>query len=68
MYVVTLSVFHNLAIWLLYVNKPEPKIRPYLLYGMRTGNRIPKLSIGTNFNDLERLLALDFKVTPLFDV
>ena len=25
MYVVTLSVFHNLAIWLLYVNKPEPK-------------------------------------------
>ena len=24
MYVVTLSVFHNLAIWLLYVNKPEP--------------------------------------------
>jgi len=23
MYVVTLSVFHNLAIWLLYVNKPE---------------------------------------------
>ena len=25
MYVVTLSVFHNLAIWLLYVNKPEPE-------------------------------------------
>jgi len=24
MYVGTLSVFHNLAIWLLYVNKPEP--------------------------------------------
>ena len=27
MYVVTLSVFHNLAIWLLYVNKPEPEHR-----------------------------------------
>ena len=27
MYVVTLSVFHNLAIWLLYVNKPEPEGR-----------------------------------------
>jgi len=26
MYVVTLSVFHNLAIWLLYVNKPEPEV------------------------------------------
>ena len=26
MYVVTLSVFHNLAIWLLYVNKPEPEL------------------------------------------
>ena len=26
MYVVTLSVFHNLAIWLLYVNKPEPEM------------------------------------------
>ena len=28
MYVVTLSVFHNLAIWLLYVNKPEPEPEP----------------------------------------
>jgi len=27
MYVVTLSVFHNLAIWLLYVNKPEPETK-----------------------------------------
>ena len=27
MYVVTLSVFHNLAIWLLYVNKPEPTVK-----------------------------------------
>ena len=27
MYVVTLSVFHNLAIWLLYVNKPEPRLQ-----------------------------------------
>jgi len=30
MYVVTLSVFHNLAIWLLYVNKPEPAKRTQL--------------------------------------
>jgi len=29
MYVVTLSVFHNLAIWLLYVNKPEPVVRQH---------------------------------------
>ena len=32
MYVVTLSVFHNLAIWLLYVNKPEPKVRRLIIY------------------------------------
>ena len=29
MYVVTLSVFHNLAIWLLYVNKPELEDRAW---------------------------------------
>jgi len=33
MYVVTLSVFHNLAIWLLYVNKPEPD-KSFINYGL----------------------------------
>ena len=37
MYVVTLSVFHNLAIWLLYVNKPEPDAKrpPHLRTAIR---------------------------------
>ena len=32
MYVVTLSVFHNLAIWLLYVNKPEPEWHVFMAH------------------------------------
>ena len=36
MYVVTLSVFHNLAIWLLYVNKPEPESNAEYCQAVRT--------------------------------
>ena len=40
MYVVTLSVFHNLAIWLLYVNKPEPEPEPeYHMKAIPLANR-----------------------------
>ena len=40
MYVVTLSVFHNLAIWLLYVNKPEPNVGEHNIYGDEERNFI----------------------------
>jgi len=45
MYVVTLSVFHNLAIWLLYVNKPEPEPVPEVTCDSHTDFKVKRSKV-----------------------
>ena len=64
MYVVTLSVFHNLAIWLLYVNKPEPTTA--MCHGAPGSNSMLwSLSERRGKKKLNLLLEKDVEVVPL---